>query len=186
MNEKVVKDLMVPLDDYPVVSQDATLLEAILEFEAAQKKRDRGRQPHRAVLVVDENGKVIGKLGQLAFLKALEPQRNILSDMSRLSVAGVSSEFISSMMSHYRFFQDSLSDLCFRARNIKVRDVMLPVTVSIDANAPLGEAIYKIVAEQTLSILVTRGEKIIGLLRLSDLCQEVAEEMKKLTGEQGE
>ena len=179
MQAKLVKDLMVPLELYPVVSEESTLLDAVLKFEEVQKRRIRTRQPYRAVLVVDRNNKVVGKLGQLGFLKALEPQRNILGDMGKLAVAGVSSEFISSMMSHYRFFQDSLSDLCLRARHIKVKNVMQPVTDSIDENATMGEAIYKIVALQSLSILVTRGEEIVGLLRLSDLCQEIAEEMKK-------
>lgn len=181
MNEKRVKDLMVPLDHYGLVSQDDTLLDAVLKLEEAQKKRDRRRQPFRAVLVVDDKGKVIGKLGQLAFLKALEPQRNVLGDMSKLANAGVSEQFISSVMSHYRFFQEDLTSLCNRARNIKVKEVMHPVAESIDENASMGEAISKIIMWQTLSVLVTRGKEVIGLLRLSDLCQEVAEYMKFLS-----
>ena len=88
METKRVKDLMVPLDEYGVVPQDATLIDAILKYEEAMKKRDRSRQPYRAVLVVDNKGQVIGKLGQLAFLKALEPQHHALSDISRLPGAG--------------------------------------------------------------------------------------------------
>jgi CBS domain-containing protein len=180
MDAECVKDLMVSLEKYPVVSQEATLLDAILTLEEAMKGRDRRRQPYRAVLVEDENRKIVGKIGQLGFLKALEPQRNVLGDMGKLAVAGVSSEFIASMMSHFRFFQDSLSDLCLRARHIKVKDVMQPLTETIDEKASLGEAISKIVAWQTLSIMVTRGTEIVGLLRLSDVCQEIAERMKSL------
>ena len=97
METKLVKDLMVPLDRYGVVSQDDTLYEAIRKFEEAMKKRDRRRQPFRAVLVADEKNSIIGKLGQLAFLKALEPHHSILSDMSKLSSSGASEEFISSV-----------------------------------------------------------------------------------------
>jgi CBS domain-containing protein len=175
---------MVPIDEYPVVSQHATLIEAILKFDESMRRRDRSRQPYRAVLVVDENKKVIGKIGQLAFLKALEPQQNILGDMGKLAAAGVSREFVSSMMKHFQFFQDNLSDLCRRASHLRVRDVMHPVGECIDADAPLGEAISKLVAWQTLSILVTENEEVVGLLRLSDVCQEVAVEMKKLDGQQ--
>ncbi|UCD18262.1 MAG: CBS domain-containing protein [Candidatus Zixiibacteriota bacterium] len=180
MENKRVKDVMVPLDEYGVISQDATLLDAISAFEEALKRRDRRRQPFRAVLIVDENNKVVGKLGQLAFLKALEPNYTMLGDVSKLTRAGVSAEFINSMMAHYRFFQDSLSDLCRRAIHVRVKDVMHPVTECIDEDAFLGEAIYKMVTWQTLSILVKRGEKVVGLLRLSDLCQEVAGYMKNL------
>jgi CBS domain-containing protein len=181
MELKSVRELTVPLDQYAVVSQEATLLEAILVIEEAQRRRDRGRQPFRAVLVAGENNKIVGKLGQLAFLKALQPQRNVLRDTSKLASAGVSEQFISSVMDHYQFFQDNMSDLCLRASNVKIRDVMHPVSESIDENASLGEAITKIIQWECLSVLVTRGSEVVGLLRLSDLCQEIAEYMKDLS-----
>ena len=56
---------------------------------------------------------------------------------------------------------------------------MRPVTESIDENASLCEAIHKIVILQTLSILVKRGREVIGLLRLSDLFDEIARQMKE-------
>jgi len=186
MDEKRVKDLMVPLDRYGLVSQDATLLEAIQVLQEAQKKRDRNRQPFRAVLIIDGNKKVVGKLGELAFLKALEPKRNVLGDISKLAGAGVSEQIISTVMSHYQFFQDKLSNLCFRARDIKVKDVMHPTTESIDENASLSEAISKIILWDTLSVLVTRGGEIVGLLRISDICQEIAGQMKALSLENNE
>ena len=116
----------------------------------------------------------------IADVSRMEPQRAILGDMGKLAVAGVSSQFISSMMDHFRFFQDSLTDLCHHARHIKVKEVMQPVTENIDDNATFGEAIMKIVALQTLSILVTRGQEVVGVLRVSDLCQEVAQQMKDI------
>ncbi len=186
MDEKRVKDLMVPLDKYGLVSQDATLLEAVMVLQEAQKKRDRSHQPFRAVLIIDDNKNVVGKLGELAFLKALEPKRNVLGDVNKLSRAGVSEQVITTVLSHYQFFQDKLSNLCFRARDIKVKDVMHPMTESIDEDETLCEAISKIIMWDTLSALVTRKGKIIGLLRISDICQEVAEQMKALSLESNE
>jgi hypothetical protein len=51
---------------------------------------------------------------------------------------------------------------------------MIPVTESIDENALLTEAIHRIVLWQTLSILVTRGGEVVGILRLSDLFDEIS------------
>ncbi len=182
MKAKRVMDLMVPLDSYGIVSQDDTLREAIRKFEEAMKKRDRSRQPFRAVLVTDEKNNIVGKLGQLAFLKALEPHHSILSDMSKLSSSGASEEFISSVSQDYQFFRGDFTLLCTRAGHIKVRDVMHPVAESIDENISLSEAITKIVMWETLSVLVTREGKVIGLLRLDDVCQEVAEWIKSSCG----
>lgn len=172
---------MIPLEMCAVVSQEATLLDAIVAIEEAQARRDRKRQPLRAVLAVDAAGNIVGKLGQLAFLKALEPRRDFMKDTSRLASAGVTEQFMSSVMDHYRFFQNNLSDYCRRASRQRVKDFMHPVSENIDENATLGEAISKIIQWECLSIPVTSGNKVIGLLRLSDLCQEVAENMKNLS-----
>ena len=182
MEDKRVKDLMIPLDEYPVVSPNATLLEAIMAITEAQKKRAPGLQPYRAVLVADRTGKIIGKLGQLAFLKALEPKYRHLGDLQKLKSAGVSDEMISTMVDHYRFLEEALPDLCARGRNIRVVDAMHPIAECIDENAKLCEAINKIVFYQQLSLLVMRGQQAVGVLRLSDLCDEIARQMKKDAG----
>jgi len=182
MKSKRVKDLMISLDEYPVVSPDMSLLDAILTMTKAQKKRAPGLQPYRAVLVADKTGKIIGKLGQLAFLKALEPKYRHLGDLEKLKSAGLSDEIISTMIDHYRFLEEVLPDLCAQGRNTKVKDAMHPIEESIGEDAPLCEAINKIVIYQQLSLLVMRGQQAVGVLRLSDLCDEVARQMKKEAG----
>ena len=186
MNEKRVKDLMVSLDQYPLVSEEATLLEAIEKLEEMQKKRNREMQPYRAVLIVDKNGKVVGKLGELAFLKSLEPQQNLKQAMQKMSDAGVSEQTISTAVGHYNFFQENFHNLCMRASHIKVKDVMRPLKESIDEEALLCEAIIQILKSDTLSILVTRKGEIVGLLRISDMCHEVARAMRDNTSPNGD
>ena len=46
----MVKELMVPLADYATVSEDATLREALLTMEEAQKRVEAGSEKHRAIL----------------------------------------------------------------------------------------------------------------------------------------
>ena len=80
MKDLKVVDLMVPLSEYATVSEDATLYEAVLELEKAQEEFDHTRYRHRAILVLDSDGKVIGKLSQLDALKALEPKYGDMLD----------------------------------------------------------------------------------------------------------
>jgi predicted transcriptional regulator len=86
-------------------------------------------------------------------------------------------------MQHYRFFEGDISGLCARARSVKVRDMMHPVEEFIDEDASLSEAIYKLVLYDTLSVLVTRKGKVVGLVRLDDVCQEVAQLIKEASPE---
>jgi CBS domain-containing protein len=179
MTQKTVRDLVVPLEEYAIVDPDASLLDAVVALEKAQSALPQGRQPHRAVLVVDPGGKVVGKLGHLAFLKALEPRYDAVGDLAALSRVGLSTDFISSMMSHMELWKDSLDDICQRARHTRMKDVMRPVTESIAEDAPLSEALHNIIVRQSLSLLVTRDSEVVGILRLSDLFAAVTEQIRR-------
>lgn len=179
MDKTRVKEVMIPLAEYPVVASDATLLDAVVALEEAQQSLPAGRQPYRAVLVAEQGNNIIGKLGQWAFLMALEPKYFVHGDMGKLAKAGVDPALIDSMMEHYSFFQDSLPDLCSRAAGIRVRDIMRPVEDSIDENESLSQAIHKVVMHRTLSILATRESEAVGLVRLSDLFEVAADYMKR-------
>ena len=69
-----VKDLMVPLEQYVCVSEQATLYEAVVALEAAQAKSTSSGHPHRAILICDKDNNVVGKMGLLDLLRSLEPR----------------------------------------------------------------------------------------------------------------
>jgi len=159
---------------YIINSEDDTLFEAFIALEEAQKKRPPGRQKHRAVLVRNKNNEIVGKLGHLGFLKALEPGYKNLGELDMISKAGLNKEFITSMMKNFELLQDDLDDIRTRTKTIKMKDVMRPMTEQVDINDTINEAIHKIIMWQILSVLVTKGGKVVGILRLSDLFDEVS------------
>ena len=124
IDAKRVKDVMVPLGEYAIVTEDATFREAIQVLEQSHQELAPGRPPHRAVLVRDRQKKIVGKVGQLAFLKALEPRGRLKDDLGRLRRAGVDSQFVGVMMDSLEFWQDSLSVLCRRASSLKVKETL--------------------------------------------------------------
>jgi CBS domain-containing protein len=169
---------MVRLDAYPIVTPDATLKEAIKALRTAQTKQDASREPFRAVLVADASGAIVGKIGQLAFLRGLEPRFRLQDgDRGLLAQAGVANDVLDSMMTNLQRFEDDMTDLCSKARHIRVGNIMTQISRSIDASASLTKALHQLVEDQQLSLLVTSGGKAVGLLRLSDLFQEMADEI---------
>jgi hypothetical protein len=177
MEAKHVKDVMVPLDDYAVVDSNATVFEALMALRESQTRLKPGQYLHRAVLVKNGDGAIVGKLGHLSFLKALEPKYNEIGDLPSLARAGLTPEFISSLAVKWDIFKEDLGEACKRLKEVRVVDAMHPVKEHIDENAPMSEAIHKIVMWQTLSILVISGGKAVGLLRLGDLFNEVFGEL---------
>lgn len=187
MKSMKVNALMVPLEEYATVSEDATLAEAIGELEKAQTAFDQDRYRHRAILVRERGGeKIIGKLSQLDVIRSLEPKYDLLGEkesLSHISLSrfGFSPKFMESMLEQYNLWQGSLSDICGKAAGKKVRDIMYRVKESecIKESANMSEAVHQLVMGHHQSLLVTRGDDIVGILRLTDIFREVSALLKE-------
>ena len=181
MQNYVVKDLMVPLSEYATVSENATLFDAVSTLEKAQEDFDHTRYRHRAVLVLDDHGRVIGKLSQLDVLKALEPKYDEMLDRRRLRSFGFTKDFMKSMLKEYQLFESPLADICRKAGEQNVKKFMYSLSEGeyIAADAKLDEAIHQFVLGHHQSLLVTRGEDILGILRLTDVFAAVYHTMKE-------
>ena len=177
MEITTVKSLMVPLEEYVVVSEEATLFEAVMALEKAQEQLDRKRYHylHRAVLVYDKDKRIVGKVSQLDVLRALEPKYRAMSDTGSLSRAGFSPQFLKSMLEAHSLWDRPLKDICGKGAKLKVKDFMYAPTEGeyIQESASLEEAMHLLVMGHHQSLLVTRGEDIVGILRLTDVFMEV-------------
>jgi CBS-domain-containing membrane protein len=187
MKTITVKDLMVPLDEYATVRDDASLYEAVKALEKAQEKLDRERYPylHRAILVFDKNKQIVGKISQLDVLKALEPRYSEMGDLSVISRAGLSVEFIKSIMSRYDLYQKTFSEMCMTASELRVKDIMYTPGSDeyVEENDSLGNAIHRLIMGHHQSLLVTRDKEIVGILRLTDVFHEVFQRMESKESE---
>ena len=177
-----VRDLMVPLEEYALVSEDASLYDAVKALEKAQEDLDRTRYLylHRAVLVYDKNKKIIGKISQLDVLKALEPKYGEMGDMRAVSRAGLSVEFMKSVMNRFSLCERTFPDMCRTAADLKVKDIMYTPGSDeyVEEDDALCEAIHHLVMGRHQSLLVTSGKEIIGVLRLTDVFKEVFQTME--------
>lgn len=177
-----VEELMVPVDEYAKVSQDATLFEGVMALEKAQEEQDRKKYHylHRAILVYDRNKKIVGKISQLDVLRALEPKYKDFGDTRTMSRAGLSAQFMKSMMKNYTFCDTSLVDMCGKGARIKVKDFMYTPEEGefVEADATLCEGIHILVMGQHQKLLVVREGEIVGVFRLTDVFMKIFELMK--------
>jgi CBS domain-containing protein len=179
----VVKDLMVPLSEYATVTEDATLFEAVIALEKAQENFEdkHTRYRHRAILILDKDGHVIGKLSQLDVLTALEPKYQEMMQGEGLHRFGFAKEFEKSILEDYNLFANPLDDICRKAGEQNVKEFMYTPTKGeyISENASLDVAIHQLIIGHHQSLLVTIEEKIVGILRLTDVFAAVFHKMKE-------
>ena len=183
MKSYLINDLMVPLSEYATVSEDATLYDAVLSLEKAQEKFEdkHTRYRHRAVLVLDKDQKVIGKLSQLDVLRALEPKYDSMTEGKGSHRFGFSKQFMKSLMENYHLFASPLEDICRKAGEQNVKKFMRMPTEGeyISADATLDEAIHLLIMGSHQSLLVTHDENIVGILRLTDVFAAIFHTMKE-------
>lgn len=179
-----VMDLMVPLSEYATVPVGTTLYDAILALEKVQMEYDHTKYRHRGVLVLDKHKQVIGKLGQLDVLRALEPATKDEEALLNLDQFGFSRGFIRDLRKQRRMENTSLEEMCRNAAKLKVEDFMQATEEGeyIEARSLLDLAINQMLLGHHLSLLVTRDQKIVGILRLSDVFAAVFHAMKKFEG----
>ena len=181
MKTITVKDLVVSLSEYATIQIGASLVEAVEALERAQGEFDATKYRHRAVLVLDETGHVIGKIGQLDALRALEPKYCEMVEGQAVSRLGFSAKFIKDMCQQYDLFDKPMDDLCKKAANLNVEDCMgeLSENEFIDISATLDMAIHQLVMGNHQSLIVKDKETIIGILRLTDVFVAVFHAMKE-------
>ncbi len=172
---------MVPLAEYATVSEDAALYEAVLALEETQQKFDQRYYKHRAILVFDKDDQIVGKLSQLDVIRGLEPRYEKIGDLKTISRFGFSSEFIRSMLKNYGLWEKPMDDICRKAGQMKVKDIMYTPTEGeyVQEDATLDEAIHQLVIGHHQSLLViTKEKEIIGILRLTDVFKQICDIIK--------
>ncbi len=165
-----VRDLVIPVDRHPVVSEEATLAEVFLALESALQAGgdgDAANVQSFAVLVLDRRGGVVGKLSVWDVLRGLEPQ-------ARRRVDALA------MVEGYDAWDRPLEHLASKVETLRARDVVepLPRKEYIDEEAGLDEALRRLVDNGFLFLVARRGRETVGILRLVDVFAHVCDRLR--------
>jgi DNA-binding response OmpR family regulator len=179
-----LKGIMVPLEEYATVSEDANILEAIKALEDAQKAFDPKRYRHRAVLVTDKQNRVVGKLSQHDIIQALEPRYKETKAHKKgaLDHLGFGSKFIEAVSLQYSQWDKPLQNLYKKAFEQKVKSFMYKPTEGeyINVSASMDETIHQLIIGKHHSLLVTDDAAIVGVVRLTDVFEFICLRLKTM------
>ncbi len=186
MKNILIKEIMVPLEEYATIHQDANLFDAIMALEKAQLEfcLPEAKYKHRAILVYDDNHKIVGKLSQLDILRSLEPKYRMAAsgDDGRIMASGFSPQFLKSMVQQFALWDKPLKDICKKATEVKAKDCMYVPEPGeyVKGSDSLAMGIHQLVMGHHQSLLVTgdKMEDIVGILRLTDVFKEVVTSLK--------
>ncbi|MBM4284440.1 MAG: CBS domain-containing protein [Deltaproteobacteria bacterium] len=159
--EKKVKELMIPLEDYPHIPYWFTLRQAMAIVREASIRFEGSYEP-RAVLVFDEKYQLMGILTLRDIIKGLEPRflqetALVKADPNLMVLMG-------------DLFGPGLKEQSQKS----VSEVMSPIRVTVDAEAPIAKALFLMIKENVGIMPVTARNKVAGMVRLSDLFSEIS------------
>ena len=167
IEEKQVKAVMIPIEDYTTLTEESTVREAIEKLRASfspslstNKIMETG---HRSLLVIDKNGKMLGILTIIDLLKALMPAYLSAAKPSMADSIHYSPMFWSGM------FTREVQSLASK----KIKTLMSPAPLVIDANANLMEAVDMMVIKKKRRLAVMDTGKVVGVVREQDLFFEI-------------
>lgn len=178
---RIVKDLMVPISEYATVNKGATLFDAVLALEKAQANYDQTKTQHRAILVMDKKGKIVGKLSQLNVLRALESGNEQSDNVEEIEKYSFSPKFVTSLKEQSRLKGMTFEKMCIKPAEMKVEKFMKTLSEHqyVEENTSVDIAIYQLLAGPFLSLMVVKDDNVIGVLRLTDIFLAVVDAMKE-------
>jgi CBS domain-containing protein len=160
-NDKKVKDLMIPLEDYPHIPYWFSLRQAMAIVRETAIKYEGQFEP-RALLVFDEKYQLMGILTLRDIIRGLEPR--FLHETALVKADPSLTVLVGDL------FGPGLKE----ASQKQVSEVMSPIKVTIQGADPIAKAIFIMVKEDVGMMPVIQDSKVAGMVRLSDLFKEIS------------
>jgi CBS domain-containing protein len=160
-SDRKVKDLMIPLEEYAHIPYWFTLRQAVAIIRNAAVKPESGSEPP-AVLALDEKYQPRGILTLRDIIKGLEPR--FLQEINPAkTVPGPAVRGSELLGPHLKEHSQR-----------PVTEVMSPIQ-AVDGNALIVKALDLMIKENVGSMPVMLDDKVAGMIRLSDMFDEIAE-----------
>ena len=159
---KRVKELMIPLEDYPHIPYWFTLRQAMAIVREANIKFEGSFEP-RAVLVFDEKYQLMGILTLRDIIRGLEPrfmqESGLIKGDPNLAL----------------LMGDLFGPGMREASQKPVSEVMSPIKITVQGSDPIAKAIFLMIKEGVGMMPVIQDSKVAGMIRLSDLFKEISD-----------
>ncbi len=171
--EKTVREVMIPIADYTTLNQESSIGEAIVKlresFFATVSTSRIMETGHRSILVFDDQGKIIGILAIIDLLRAIMPGYLSAPKPSTADSIQYSPMFWSGMFKRE----------VIRLASKKIKDVMSPAPLTINANANLMETAHIMITNNERRLAVIQTGKVVGVIREQDLFFEIDRILKE-------
>jgi predicted transcriptional regulator len=165
-----IGDIMIPIEDYPCISPESTIREAIEALENSQLDVEGRISLPRVLLVFNRAGQLAGTVRRRDIMRGLEPKHLVTQPLNyRKKLFDVSIDPNLSEMSYDRMVK-GIREQAKRP----VSEIMRPIQVALDYQDHIIKGIYEMVGYGMTLLPVIKEGKVAGLVRSVELFREMA------------
>ena len=169
-----VQEVMIPVEQYPSVRDNATLREAIAKIEEAQLEVERRKSLPRVLLVFDEINVLVGTVRRRDIMRGLEPKYLLSKPLEyKKKLFDIDVDPNLAELSYDRVVR-GIREQADRP----VSDVMNPIEAILDADDHVMKAVQAMVALDVNLIPVLQDGQLVGVVRSVDVFHDLAQLLK--------
>ena len=178
-----VRDLMINATNCRRIHLDVSIGAAILMLEDKNdgSLADEGGLNYAELLVLSKDEFVVGKLSAAEIVRNMDPifhSQRCGENMAHTAASGLTPTLLKSLTQNSPLRCESFELICQHVLNLKVEDCMLSAASNefVLESDLLEDAIHKLAMGAHQSLLVKSEERIVGLLRLSDVFRQLSQQ----------
>lgn len=161
---RTVKNLCIPLAEYPHLLETATLRDAFSTLLAGHTTGKRFRH----VLVLNDQDQLVGILGMRDILRGLFPDYLRTQENPRHEAP------IPDFPALTLIWAETCQTQCPAAAEKPVRDFMGAIPGKVGIDDPITKAAYLLVIHDTSMLPVVDGKRLVGVVRMIDVFNEAS------------
>ena len=158
----VVRDLVIPLEDFPHLNEHQNLHDAVAEL-ISYTCGEYGRIRYAELLVFNDRNQLSGRVALQDILLSLDPRLKEASKVKEFE--GKSSQFPDLTI----LWEDSFFVECTKWSHILIRDLMSPIRHTVKGGDPVLKALAIMTNTQTFVLPVVDEGRILGVIRLKEI-----------------
>lgn len=167
---KTAEDIMIPLHKYPNIPKWFTIRQAIQLIQQTTIEMNGIVSRPRALLVTDENFKIVGMIRRRDILRSLEPKNFFGLGAEHPKIFGD----IVPNLDLIEIAFDRFSTQCIKHADEFVWKYMVPIEHFLNHDDHLMKIIYMIDLTGMSMFLVVKDDAIIGVVRTIEVLNEVS------------
>ena len=167
----VVRDLVIPLEDFPHLNENQTLhdaVEVLLSYTCGEYNRIR----YAELLILNDRNQLSGRVTLQNILLNLDPR---LKEASKVKgFEGKGAGFLDLII----LWEDSFFVECRKWSHILIKDLMSPIKHIVKGSDPVLKALAIMTNTQNLVLPAIDEGRIIGVIRLKEIFKTITARCK--------